>query len=71
MLLIGWQFIVGRRFYRAAWMGVKHGSLGMDALVRSRNGGVLQWGGAKPRCFAMISTSTNMVWFRVQSGMIS
>lgn len=27
------QFIVGRRFYRAAWMGVKHGSLGMDALV--------------------------------------
>lgn len=27
------QFVVGRRFYRAAWMGVKHGSLGMDALV--------------------------------------
>lgn len=27
------QLIVGRRFYRAAWMGVKHGSLGMDALV--------------------------------------
>lgn len=27
------QVIVGRRFYRAAWMGVKHGSLGMDALV--------------------------------------
>lgn len=31
------QFIVGRRFYRAAWMGVKHGSLGMDALVRNSN----------------------------------
>ncbi|CAM9921278.1 unnamed protein product, partial [Ectocarpus sp. 13 AM-2016] len=27
------QFVVGRRFYRAAWMGIKHGSLGMDALV--------------------------------------
>lgn len=27
------QFVVGKRFYRAAWMGVKHGSLGMDALV--------------------------------------
>eukprot|EP00903_Cladosiphon_okamuranus_P012938 g12081.t1 len=27
------QIVVGRRFYRAAWLGVKHGSLGMDALV--------------------------------------
>lgn len=27
------QFVVGRRFYRAAWLGAKHGSLGMDALV--------------------------------------
>lgn len=27
------QLIVGRRFYRAAWLGAKHGSLGMDALV--------------------------------------
>ena len=27
------QIIVGRRFYRAAWLGAKHGSLGMDALV--------------------------------------
>eukprot|EP00752_Nemacystus_decipiens_P009679 g8648.t1 len=27
------QLVVGRRFYRAAWLGAKHGSLGMDALV--------------------------------------
>lgn len=27
------QLVVGSRFYRAAYMGAKHGSLGMDALV--------------------------------------
>ena len=40
------QFIVGRRFYRAAWMGVKHGSLGMDALVRACSGEGCCSGGA-------------------------
>lgn len=28
------QFTVVRRFYRAFWMGIKHSSLAMDALVR-------------------------------------